>query len=158
MNSKQQQVFDDFCNKTSYNIAILGGAGTGKSFVFKKLVKHCVVSNVNFLVTAMTGVAAELIGGRTVHSALGIGRVDGGTTVEKIITALEKYNKVDVWKTLDVLFVDEISMMTGELFMLLNGIAQELRENDKPFGGIRMIVCGDFLQLGPVEKGLYCFL
>jgi hypothetical protein len=157
MNYKQQQVFDDFCNKTSYNIAILGGAGKGKSFVFKNLVNHCASASVNFLVSAMTGVAAELIGGRTLHSVLGIGRVGKDTSVDEIILLLQKFKKVKVWKLLEVLFIDEISMMTGELFVLLHNTAQKLRLNNKPFGGIRLIVCGDFLQLGPVEKGLLCF-
>jgi ATP-dependent DNA helicase PIF1 len=153
MNEKQTEIFKAF-KSSEDNIAILGGAGTGKSFVFKKIIEECKEGNLNYYVTAMTGVAAELIGGRTLHSTLGLGFLKDVSTSEKLLFQLIKNNKKKVWEEIDILLIDEISMMSSEMFQLIDKTAQLIRLNDKLFGGIRLIVCGDFLQLGPVNPSM----
>ena len=103
----------------------------------------------------MTGCAAVLIGGRTLHSALGIGLAQGNSAdvVAKIYTNPTTTRKL---RDLEVLIVDEISMMSDDLFDKISAVLSVVRDNPQPFGGIQLILCGDFAQLPPVS-GNYCF-
>ena len=111
-------------------------------------------------VTASTGIAACNIGGITVHSfaGLGIAEMDLNHTLRKI---RQNESAVDRWKTCSVLIIDEISMLDGRLFDTLEYAARVLRCNDLPFGGIQVVLCGDFFQLPPVGLGrngvIFCF-
>lgn len=154
MNTQQSKVVEFFVH-TPHNIFICGGAGTGKSYLFRELISLC--TREIYLVTAMTGVAAELIGGQTLHSALGLGHNNGSQDVSATIAHLRRHKKHTLWTTLDIIFIDEISMMSADLFSLVYKVAQKLRRNSEPFGGIRIVACGDFLQLGPVDSARLCF-
>jgi ATP-dependent DNA helicase PIF1 len=105
-------------------------------------------------VTATTGAAALLIRGTTLHSFLGIGI--GTDSVSRLVKKINFNNKTDSWKSLQILIIDEVSMLSVELFDKLECIARTIRGNDKPFGGIQLILSGDFLQL-PTVKGEFCF-
>ena len=156
LTKKQQQVVDLVFQKE--NVMISGPGGTGKSF----LIHHIISLKSKLLfdeshkmgVTATTGAAAVLIGGTTVHSFLGIGL--GIDDVPQLITKIQKCKKIDFWKSLQILIIDEVSMLSVELFDKLERIARLIRGNDKPFGGIHLILSGDFLQL-PCIKGEFCF-
>ena len=111
-------------------------------------------------VTASTGIAACNIGGITVHSfaGLGIADMDINHTLRKI---RQNEAAVDRWKNCSVLVIDEISMLDGHLFDTLEYVARVLRRNDYPFGGIQVVLSGDFFQLPAVGLGrngvTYCF-
>ena len=102
-------------------------------------------------VCASTGIAASHISGTTIHSFAGIG-LGNGNLIEKV----KKNPKcVARWRKTKVLIIDEISMLDGYLFNALEIIARELRQHKSstsmPFGGIQLILCGDFFQLPPVQ-------
>jgi len=142
------------------NILISGQAGTGKSHLIRKMVAHCERIHKNVAVTAMTGAAACLINGKTIHSwgSLGMGDKSPGYLAEKILKAWPKRTK---WLKCKVLIIDEVSMMNASFFDLLEEVARIIKGQDKPFGGIQVIMLGDFYQLPPVAKfgedNRFCF-
>lgn len=131
-----------------------GSAGTGKSVLLRQIIKDLkhIHGPGTVAVTASTGLAAYHIGGITVHSFAGIGLGKGD--LESMIKLVRKNRKVmRRWKFTKVLIIDEISMIDGRLFDHLDAIAREFRrQKNTPFGGIQVIVCGDFYQLPPVSK------
>lgn len=137
--------------RLGYSIFYTGSAGTGKSLLLKSLIKSLKDQHTrgSVAVTASTGLAACNIGGMTLHSYTGIGLGTG--TAQELLKKIKRQQKLrDRWRLLDVLIVDEISMIDGELFDKLDFIARKMKKNDVPFGGIQLIVCGDFYQLPPV--------
>ncbi|XP_038222808.1 ATP-dependent DNA helicase PIF1 [Zerene cesonia] len=129
------------------NIFFTGSAGTGKSYLLKRIVA-ALPPDVT-MPTASTGVAACHIGGTTLHAFAGIG--DGSGTIEKLCEKALKLPLVaQKWRKCKHLIIDEISMVDGAYFEKLEAVARHVRKNDKPFGGIQLILCGDFLQLPPV--------
>jgi ATP-dependent DNA helicase PIF1 len=84
-----------------------------------------------------------------------------GTGAEPIEVLLERIRKkratVKRWQDCQFLIIDEISMISGSFFEKLEKIAREVRGNSQPFGGIQLILCGDFFQLPPVNDPLFCF-
>jgi ATP-dependent DNA helicase PIF1 len=100
----------------------------------------------------MTGCAALLIGGRTVHSFLGVGLAKG--TPEELAASVKKLKGlVAKLCKLELLFIDEISMCSAEFLDKISRYLQIVRRNDAPFGGVQMVFMGDFMQLPPVIKG-----
>jgi len=103
-------------------------------------------------VTASTGLAACNIGGITLHSFAGIGL--GRESVDQLVKKIKRNNKAKTrWLRTKVLIIDEISMVDGDLFDKLEGVARSLKNNGRPFGGIQLVVTGDFFQLPPVPDG-----
>jgi ATP-dependent DNA helicase PIF1 len=153
LSSGQREAFDAYIKNE--NIFISGYAGTGKSYLINKIYTHAKQNNKQIQITAMTGCASVLLGNsKTLHSWAGIGI--GNAPIEKLIVNIRKYNKVDNWIKLNTLVIDEISMMSKPLFEMIDAIAKKLRKNQKPFGGLQIIVSGDFHQLPPVEEE-FCF-
>ena len=148
--SKEQQIaFDKYVQ--GKNIFITGPGGSGKSALIKKIWAHALSRFKNIHVSALTGCAAVLLNCKatTLHSWAGIGLGNG--SVESNIQKITKNRfKKKIWKETDILIVDEVSMLSLKLFNLLNQIAQSVRKNKKPFGGIQVIFSGDFYQLPPV--------
>lgn len=100
-------------------------------------------------VTASTGLAACNVGGVTLHSFGGIGL--GKEPVPELVKKVRRNQKAkNRWLRTKVLIVDEISMVDGDLFDKLEGIARAVRNNGRPFGGIQLVITGDFFQLPPV--------
>jgi ATP-dependent DNA helicase PIF1 len=99
----------------------------------------------------MTGCAALLLqcNANTVHSWAGIGLGDP----QKALTNSYACKR---WRTTDLLIIDEISMMSVELFEMLNTLGQTIRKSSRPFGGIQVVFCGDFYQLPPINSP-FCF-
>lgn len=141
--------------RLGYNIFYTGSAGTGKSLLLKSLIKALKKQHPDgsVAVTASTGLAACNIGGMTLHSLTGIGLGKGDArTLLKRVKRQQRNRKR--WKNLEVLIIDEISMIDGILFDKLDYVARHMKKRlDEPFGGIQLIVCGDFYQLPPVSKG-----
>jgi ATP-dependent DNA helicase PIF1 len=133
------------------NLFITGEGGTGKTTLIHYLITSAFTRKKKIQLCAMTGCAALLLAcnARTIHSWSGIRLAKG--TIESIIqSVLYSRKHVQNWKTVDILVVDEISMMSKRIFDLLNEIGKCIRKNNKPFGGIQVVFCGDFYQLPPV--------
>ena len=152
MNDKQLEALQ--LVKNNRNIFLTGSAGTGKSYTIKEIVRYLEFNNINYGLTALTGCAAVLINGQTIHSFLGLGI---SRDLNWIIKNLEKFKKqLIIIKNLQTLIIDEISMMDNQLFELINNLLKYIKKNDMAFGGIQVILVGDFHQLPPVEND-YCF-
>ena len=135
------------------------GAGCGKTFLLNKIIDDFSSFwkyNKNVSVTATTGVAALLLkGGQTIHSWAGIGT--GEHCVDRLYQDIIKSKAKLRWENTDILIIDEISLMSPELFDKLENLACLIRNNDKPFGGIQIIVSGDWLQLPNICNSQYTF-
>lgn len=144
LNPGQKEAMDFLCS--DQNVFLTGHAGTGKSFVIREFQKSLLYP---LPVLASTGAAAVLIDGRTFHGYFGLGIMEGG--VQRTIKKAIQNNRVQTRLNKDhTIIIDEISMIHADAFEAANQIAQAVRENDAPFGGMRLIVVGDFLQLPPV--------
>jgi ATP-dependent DNA helicase PIF1 len=154
MNEKQQLGFDKF--KEGGNLFISGSGGCGKTFLINVIIDECSKTNIKFGVTSSTGISATHIKGTTIHSflKLGIGNINVYKIYTKIIKNSASYRKLS---QLQLLIIDEISMINKTLFDKINRLLQLINKNDKPFGGIQVILSGDFCQLKPVKSDLFCF-
>ena len=147
--NSQQIAFNKY--KEGRNIFITGPGGSGKSKLIKDIYEDARKNNKEIQVCALTGCAAVLLEckAKTIHSWGGIGIATGS-----IISIVSKIIKSDfkkrMWKTIDILVIDEISMMSLKIFDLLDEIGKRARNNRRPFGGIQLIFSGDFYQLPPV--------
>lgn len=133
-----------------------GSAGTGKSVLLREIIrtlrKKYIKSPDAIAITASTGIAACNIGGVTIHSFAGIGIGEG--SAEDLVNRVRKNKKAaSRWLRTKVLIVDEVSMLDGDLFDKLAQIGSLIRKSPEPFGGIQVVVTGDFFQLPPVGKG-----
>ena len=127
--------------------------GTGKSVLLREIIaalrRKFVREPDRIAVTASTGLAACNIGGVTLHSFAGIGL--GKEPAEDLVKKIRRNAKAKQrWMRTKVLVVDEVSMVDGELFDKLEQIARTIRNNGRPFGGIQLVITGDFFQLPPV--------
>lgn len=133
-----------------YNVFLTGPPGSGKSYLLNQYIEWARQNNVKLGITASTGIAAKIINGSTLHSWSGIGL--GQESKEKLLEEVEsKKHKKKNWKKTQVLIIDEISMISGELWSTLDWIGRGIRKIDKPFGGLQIIAVGDFYQLPPVK-------
>ncbi|TFY70120.1 hypothetical protein EVJ58_g64 [Rhodofomes roseus] len=172
--------------KAGKSVFFTGSAGTGKSVLLREIIKLCCMmyERDRVGVTAATGIASINIGGCTLHSwaGIGLGKGDPLVIARRLIghgdylkkRPIEDRNNdpvdqdthtTDRWKSARVLIVDEISMIDGMLFDKLEFIARYIRRNPQPFGGIQLILSGDFYQLPPVpdhidgvpQPATFCF-
>jgi ATP-dependent DNA helicase PIF1 len=141
----QQEALNDVMS--GRNMFITGVGGTGKSVLLTAIKKKLEEKGKEVAVTAPTGLAAEVIEGCTIHSAAGIG-VPGTISGFGRLSNFHK-NRI---KCYDVLMIDEVSMLSGEFMDRLSEHFAHARESSKPFGGLQVILFGDFLQLGPIDK------
>lgn len=158
---EQEEAFQLY--KHGKNVFITGPGGTGKTMWIRSVYSDARKRGRKVQICALTGCAAMLIGcgARTVHSWSGI-RL-GTDTIEKTIATMSSRAKKN-WKSVDVLVIDEVSMMSSYMFDMLDAIAREFRKRkDVPFGGLQIIMSGDFFQLPPIgsvrvpRSGEFCF-
>ncbi|XP_046883344.1 ATP-dependent DNA helicase PIF1 isoform X2 [Hypomesus transpacificus] len=139
------------------NVFFTGSAGTGKSFLLKRIVGSLPPKST--YATASTGVAACHIGGTTLHSFAGMG--SGAAPLEQCLELAQRPGVLQHWTSCQHLVIDEVSMVDGQFFDKLEAVARSVRRSSQPFGGIQLIMCGDFLQLPPVSRGKgkasFCF-
>lgn len=151
--------------ENGHNIIISGQAGTGKSFIIKKLYYKLKNDGKKVKITATTGIASSVLPeASTVHSFFGL--QDGRYHVTQLIQKVcddDNYNEVKA-KIIDteVLFIDEVSMLSLKNFTNIDALCRAVRNNDIPFGGMQVILSGDFYQLKPVpnsygDNGEYIF-
>ena len=136
------------------NLLITGGAGTGKSYNLRKVIEWADDKNLNIARTAMTGMASlQFDCGETVHRCTGIGVNTNKEQLRKVVNSY-KFRNEKRWeiKIIDILIIDEISMLRSDALELIDAIFKYVFENDKPFGGVQVIFSGDFMQLPPIVK------
>ena len=147
--SKKQEKVLLLCDK-GHNIFMSGPGGTGKSFLIQ-LIIHRYLQIKHVQVCALTGCAAELLGcnAKTIHSWSGTGA--SRKSIDTIIMSIScRKECIKAWRKVDILIVDEVSMMSLKYFEMLDKIGRRIRNVDRPFGGIQLIFSGDFYQLPPV--------
>ncbi len=139
--------------KTGQNVFLTGSAGSGKTYTLNQYIDYLRARRVPVAVTASTGIAATHMNGTTIHSWSGIGIKDELT--DRDLTNLSrKQFLADRLKDTAVLIIDEISMLHAKQISLVSQVLKHVRKNDKAFGGIQVVVAGDFFQLPPIgSKG-----
>jgi len=145
----QEQAF--LIMKTGVNIYLTGSAGSGKTFLLNKYINYLESHNIPVAVTASTGIAATHMNGMTIHSWSGIGIKN--FLDEKGLDELE--DKKYLWKRFEkarVLIIDEVSMLHASQLDMVEKVCRRFKRNDKPFGGLQVILSGDFFQLPPINK------
>jgi ATP-dependent exoDNAse (exonuclease V) alpha subunit len=132
------------------NVLLTGPAGAGKTYVLNQFIRQAKADGKHVSVTATTGLAATHLGGTTIHAWSGIGVSD--VLAEDFEDYLLKSRR-DIIETTDVLVIDEISMLHDYRLDMVDMVARTVRDDERPFGGIQIVLCGDFFQLPPVNRG-----
>jgi hypothetical protein len=143
----QEQALDIL--KMGHNVFLTGAPGTGKTFVINEYIDYLFAHNMSVAVTASTGIAATHIGGTTIHSWSGIG-IKEKLSEWDVEAMLEKKYIWDRFDKTDVLVIDEVSMLSANLLDSLDMLARTMRNNPAPFGGMQIVLVGDFFQLPPI--------
>lgn len=151
--------------KSGESLLISGSGGTGKSFLIKLLVEHMIsTNNKAFQVTSTTGCSSVLLSNsiningknlpvRTINSWAGIKLCKGDS--ELIVNQIINNNSLlKKWRKIKTLIIDEVSMMSCKMFDVLVQTARSSRRNNSSFGGIQLILLGDYLQLPPISDPL----
>eukprot|EP00588_Corethron_pennatum_P011036 CAMPEP_0194273696 /NCGR_PEP_ID=MMETSP0169-20130528/6984_1 /TAXON_ID=218684 /ORGANISM="Corethron pennatum, Strain L29A3" /LENGTH=717 /DNA_ID=CAMNT_0039016725 /DNA_START=36 /DNA_END=2189 /DNA_ORIENTATION=- len=179
LDRKQKEAID--LARSGRNVFITGPAGSGKSAVLKEILEHLKQTyrcSGEWAAVSPTGMTAIEVEGQTIHSFSGC----GVPVLKKDFERCWQEEKKELWRGLEVLVVEEISMMSGEFLDSLSDVVSRIRKKNKkgeymeydpnglcnegdidcgdggsskPFGGIQLIFCGDFLQLPPISKRIY---
>ena len=136
--------------KMGRNVFLTGAAGCGKTFLMNRYIEYLKAHHVDVAVTASTGIAATHLNGRTIHSWCGMG-IDDRLSDDQIEALKEKEHLYRRIRYAKVLIIDEISMLNANRLDLADRICKAFRQDMRPFGGMQVIVCGDFFQLPPVK-------
>ena len=154
MNSDQLKAYNAV--KNGENVFLSGSSGTGKSYTCLSIIEWARQQHKYIGVTSSTGTSAILINGKTIHSFLGIGLAK--KIAADLFTRTYRTNKKTIQRLLDLelLIIDEISMISAELLEKISQYLSIIRDDTTPFGGIQVVLVGDFAQLRSVE-GDYCF-
>jgi ATP-dependent DNA helicase PIF1 len=155
MTSKQKQILQAVLEKKS--LFFTGSAGTGKSFLLR-----CILSilapKARIYATGTTGIAAYHIGGITLHHFAGIDSRPYSSVDAMVQNICKKKDALTRWKSVQILVIDEISMLDGDLFDDLEQVARRIRKNESFFGGIQVVLCGDFFQVSHWKLFFFVFV
>lgn len=135
--------------ESGQSVLLTGAAGSGKTHLLNRFIRRARQDGKSVAVTATTGLAATHLNGATIHAWSGIGvrdHLDGG-----FFNKLSK-QRADLITKADVLIIDEVSMLHDFRLDMIEEIARTLRGGDRPFGGLQVVLCGDFFQLPPVNR------
>lgn len=133
-----------------HSALVTGPAGTGKTYLLNQFIRLARSSGLMVSITASTGLAATHLGGTTIHSWAGIGVHD--FLPDGFVEHLSKTRREIIEKT-DVLVIDEISMIHDYRLDMVDSVCRLVRRRDEPFGGIQVVMSGDFFQLPPINRG-----
>jgi len=137
--------------KTGDNVFITGSAGTGKTHLLNNYIQYLKERKINPTIVAPTGIAASHLMGQTIHSFFALGIRDEIDDVF-IGSLLQQKYLMTRFAKLQVLIVDEVSMISPKIFSAMDSILKAFKESSKPFGGVQVILSGDFFQLPPVTQ------
>lgn len=137
--------------KTGANVFLTGEPGSGKTYIINAYASYLRKSKIHFAVTASTGIAATHIGGMTIHSWSGIGIKKNLSSADLSRIASNKSIIQRVKKT-RILIIDEISMLDGNTLGLVELVCRKIKGLDLSFGGMQIVLVGDFFQLPPVAR------
>ncbi len=138
--------------KTGRNAYLTGAPGSGKTFLLNEYIRFLKNRGVKIGVTASTGIAATHLNGLTIHSWAGIGIRDRLSTFDMDRLAKKRGLSSRIEKT-KVLVIDEVSMLHSFRLDMVDEVCRFFKRDERPFGGIQVVLCGDFFQLPPVSKG-----
>ena len=148
-NNAKMQLAWQLVNDTGTSLFLTGKAGTGKTTFLKKLRE---ASDKKVVVVAPTGIAAVNAGGVTIHSffQLPVGNAPGAECARRI----DRFSrdKLKLIRTMDLLVIDEISMVRADLLDAVDTVLRRYRDPSRPFGGVQLLMIGDLQQLSPVVK------
>ncbi|HEY5667977.1 MAG TPA: AAA family ATPase, partial [Candidatus Saccharimonadales bacterium] len=131
------------------SVLLTGAAGAGKTYVLNKFIKRARKAGKNVAVTATTGLAATHLNGTTIHAWSGIGVQ---SFFDKHMMKSMGKTRQDLIKKANVLVIDEISMLHDYRLDMVDEVLRFVRDNRDPFGGVQVVLCGDFFQLPPVNR------
>ncbi|MQW91138.1 AAA family ATPase [Acinetobacter wanghuae] len=149
--------------KAGENVFLTGSAGAGKTYTLNQYINYLKARKVAVAITASTGIAATHMNGMTIHTWAGIGIKDFLSEDDMKRMKERKYLKEHL-ENAQVLIIDEISMLHAKQLNLVNKVLKFFKDSDEPFGGIQVIVAGDFFQLPPVgrnderNRDKFCFM
>ena len=135
--------------KSGRNVFLTGQAGAGKTYVINQYIQWLRSCDIPVAITASTGIAATHIGGVTIHSRAGIGIKDRLTDHDMELIQQKEHLHKNITKA-KVLIIDEISMISANTLDMVDRVVQMIRRDGRPFGGLQVILVGDFFQLPPV--------
>lgn len=130
-------------------VLLTGAAGAGKTYVLNKFIRRAKKQGKSVAITATTGLAATHLNGTTIHAWSGIGV---HSEFDKHMANKLGKTRQELIKKADILVIDEISMLHDYRLDMVDQILRHVRENNEPFGGAQVILCGDFFQLPPVNR------
>jgi len=162
LSTDQKYAFAKFAQ--GRNVFVTGPGGTGKTRLIKFLAEYMNTQGRNYQVCAMTGCAAVLLNckAKTLHSWSGI-KLGKGPVDDIVTRVLRNRCALKSWREVGVLVIDEVSMMSRKMFEIMDRIGKAAKKNTRPFGGIQLVLTGDFFQLPPIpdyddpSSGDYCF-
>lgn len=131
------------------NVVLTGAAGSGKTTLLQEFIKQARANGKVVAVTATTGLAATHLNGTTIHSWAGIGINDAVS--QHMLQKIPKSRLDTILKT-DILIIDEISMLHDYRLDMIDEVVRHARKSERPFGGLQVILCGDFFQLPPINR------
>ncbi|MDQ3064787.1 MAG: PIF1 family DEAD/DEAH box helicase [bacterium] len=135
--------------ESGQSVLLTGAAGTGKTHLLNRFIKRARADGKNVAVTATTGLAATHLNGTTIHAWSGIGIKD---SIDGMFFNKLSKQRADLISKSDVLIIDEISMLHDFRLDMVEEVARKIRGGDRPFGGLQVVVCGDFFQLPPINR------
>lgn len=144
--------------RDGHNVVLTGQAGTGKTHLLNSISEELARGGRIVEVTATTGIASTLIkGATTLHSCFSL--LDGRYPTEVLVSRIRDDDNLQKTKqrvlNMDVLIVDEISMLSSQVFEQVEEVCRAIRAKPDVFGGIQVILCGDLYQLKPVPSYKY---
>ena len=138
--------------KTGANVFLTGEPGSGKTHTVNAYIAWLRSHGIEPAITASTGIAATHVGGMTIHSWSGIG-INSSMTPELLDTIASKEHVAKRLQKAKVLIIDEVSMLSGEVLVMVDAVLKEVRHSDLPMGGLQTVLVGDFFQLPPISRG-----
>ncbi|CAA6816505.1 MAG: putative helicase [uncultured Sulfurovum sp.] len=138
--------------KSGKNVFITGSAGTGKTYLLQQYIEYLKERRIHPTIVAPTGIAASHLKGQTIHSFFALGIRDTVVDNGYVAFLLEKSYLRSRFSKLKVLIIDEVSMVSPEIFASMDKVLRAFKNNPAPFGGVQVVISGDFFQLPPVSR------
>lgn len=137
--------------KLGHNVFLTGAAGSGKTYLLNQYISYLRSEKVGVARTASTGIAATHMNGVTIHSwsAIRIKKEITATDLKKLLRDDRLHHR---FRKAKVLIIDEVSMLHAFRLDMVDKVLKAFKQSDLPFGGLQVILCGDFFQLPPVSS------